>query len=138
MNMKTTFIFLACLLVLTAGDNWEPLKKKCENKAVGIASQDCKEQCGVAEPGEDCAKCVGTHKDYDYDCKNIGFASWCFRVLYWKIRKEDCKEICRVGDSLKVCGNCIRNHQDYGLPCLILWHVEPNHPPPPPGHPYDP
>ena len=122
-------------MVLTACNKWANIKKKCDNTALGIASQDCKEQCGVAEPGEDCAKCVGTHKDYDYDCKNIGFASWCVRPLYMKIRKEDCKEKCRLGDSLKVCGNCIRNHQDYGLPCLIFHHVEPNPPPPPSGQP---
>merc|ERR1712243_93025 len=137
-NMKTTFIFLACLLVLTAGykysnrhgDYYANLKKKCDNQAVGIASQDCKEQCIVAELGEDCAKCVGTHKDYDYDCKNIGFSVWCGRFLSMKIREEDCKEQCPG----EVCGNCIDNHQDYGLSCSLLHHVEANPPPPPPGH----
>ena len=133
--MKTTFIFLACLLVLTAGDNWEPLKKKCENKAVGIASQDCKEQCNVAEPGEDCAKCVGTHKDYDYDCKDNGLTLWCYQLKRKLGKEEDCKEEC-VGNYpwgmqlYPACRSCIMNHQDVGLPCLVFHHVSPNPPTP--------
>ena len=126
--MKTTFIFLACLLVLAYGYNWANIKKKCDNKAVGIASQDCKEQCNVAELGEDCAKCVGTHKDYDYDCKEIYLWGECCDI-YYQLTEEDCKEQC-VGSQLNTCKPCIMNHQDVGLTCLVLHHIEPN---PPPG-----
>ena len=44
--------------------------KKCNNKAEEIASQDCKQECNVAGPGKDCAKCIMEHKDYN-DCKEL-------------------------------------------------------------------
>merc|ERR1712212_441091 len=71
-NMKTTFIFLACLLKITGGryaPNSDNKEKDCNNKAKEISSQDCKQQCDVAELTEDCAKCIEEHKDYDRDCK---------------------------------------------------------------------
>ena len=122
MNMKTILIFLACLLVLTAGDTSPNTKKKkeCDNKAAGIALQDCKKHCSFGVTEGDCIKCVGTHRDFDYaDCTDLSVAMVCDEISL-KLKREDCKEQCELG----TCIHCIANHKDYGLPCLMAYYLD--------------
>merc|ERR1712183_518616 len=152
-NMKRTLIFLACLLGITAGRNapnsdnsdnasryghaeydkyWTNKEKLCNNKAEEISSQDCKQQCDVAELGENCVKCIGEHEDYDYDCKNVALVIWCIDRDS-RIRHEDCKKECPHEDT---CNNCITrtlHDRNGGLTCSIFKYYEANPPPPPPG-----
>merc|ERR1712183_393855 len=144
-NMKTTFIVLACLLgITTAGyinpytDFWNKKEKLCNNKAEEISSQDCKQQCDVAKFGDDCVECIGEHKDYDYDCKDFALDARCIDT-YHRIHHEDCKEECGdwyENDNEKdKCETCSRPLQDQygGLVCRISMHFESNPPSPPPG-----
>merc|ERR1719233_937188 len=103
--MKTTFIFLACLMVITVDGKYDDLadrKKQCNNKAEEIYSQDCKQQCDEAESrrvcsecliGRECAECIMEHKDYDSDCKNYSMLRRCNDILT-RIFREDCIEEC--------------------------------------------
>merc|ERR1711862_950375 len=68
-NMKSTFLILACLLVVITGDN---LEEQCDYKALEIwfSVEDCP-LCGSRTYIEkDCAKCIMEHKDYN-DCKEL-------------------------------------------------------------------
>ena len=116
MKMKTTFILLACLLVTTGAN----IRKKCNNKAEEIALQDCKQQCDAASRGEDCAKCIRKHQDYDEDCK--GMRSMKCIKHEADIAKEYCKEQCNFSAQgpdfdFTVCDTCITNHQDFDTDC---------------------
>merc|ERR1719369_2353770 len=135
--MKTTFIFLVCLLVMTAGryaydsDYWVNKEKKCNNKAEEISSQDCKQQCDVAELREDCAKCIGEHKDYDSDCKeDFDLIVQCLKTVFPDHKEEGgCREECKRDvtdgdDYYEACRICIMNHQDAGLNCRIIMGLE--------------
>ena len=136
--MKTTFILLACLLVITGAN----IVKKCNNKAEEIASQDCKQECNVVGPGEDCAKCIMEHKDYDNDCKGITFLVQCMRAdeidckgandmlkhcmkTLVEIVENDCKDQCPIQHAREKdfdpskCKTCCMSHQDLGLACLV-------------------
>merc|ERR1712183_1250502 len=153
-NMKRTLIFLACLLGITTASRygnpeydeyWANKQKErnnrqklCNNKAEEISSQDCKQQCDVAELGENCVKCIGEHKDYDYDCKDKALATWC-SVLGSRIRHEDCKKECphymENDYDEDTCINCITRtlHNEHGgLTCSFFKYFEANPPPPPP------
>merc|ERR1719228_464458 len=129
--MKTTFIFLACLLVITAGsinpntEYWVNKEKQCNNKAEEISSQDCKQQCDGAKFGDDCVECIGKHKDYDYDCKDIMLSLRCHNY-YVRYLLEDCKEEC--GFDSDTCKPCIRPLLDQhgGLICRISMHFDTN------------
>ena len=112
--MKTTLIILSCLLVIIRAN----IKKKCDNKAEEIALQDCKQQCDVATRGEDCAKCIGNHQDYDGYCK--GPASKCKKHEADIARKYCRKQCLIVSDSdfdIVACNTCITNHQDVDMDC---------------------
>merc|ERR1719233_2081916 len=112
--MKTTFIFLACLLGITAAgesilnnrypsDYWanraKSLQKDCNNKTEEISTEDCKQECKVAKPGEDCAKCIAKHKDYDFDCKGYIVDTRCLEIGY-EIFRNDCKDQCLDDSNL--------------------------------------
>merc|ERR1712179_362381 len=126
-SMKTTFIFLACMLGIATADFYDAnraksLQKDCNSKAEEISSQDCKQECNVTEPGEDCAKCIANHQDYDYDCANFMVLTRCLDI-YDKLERQDCKEQCLDSDPDSPddpCKPCIMNHKGYGLACLIF------------------
>merc|ERR1719260_70889 len=138
--MKTTFIFLACMLGIATADKndeydeyWanrylsddqanraKILQKDCNSKAKEISSQDCKQECNVTEPGEDCAKCIAKHQEYDYDCKDDMVSMRCLDI-YDKLERQDCKEQCLDSDPDSPddpCEPCIMNHKDTGLAFL--------------------
>ena len=130
-NMKTTFIFLACLLVMTTGrytHNSDNKEKDCNNKAKEISSQDCKQQCDVAELTEDCAKCIEEHKDYDRDCKIDNNLQYRCLITVFPLQKEEegCREECQWDNTkngyedVEACRTCTMNHQDAGLNCRII------------------
>merc|ERR1712215_437017 len=131
-NMKITFIFLACLLVITAGDfdpnsdYWVNKEKECNNKAAEIFSQDCKQQCDVAEFREDCAECIGEHKDFDSDCQDTNLLLRCLNIVFPLGKGEGgCIEECQLlstdNDSdFETCRTCTMNHPDAGLNCRII------------------
>merc|ERR1719228_2606784 len=101
--MKTTFIFLACMLVFTGGryapnsDNLVNKEKDCNNKAEEISSQDYKQQCDVAELTEGCAKCILDHKEYDSDCKRDNVLQYrCLITVFpYNEEQEGCTEECQ-------------------------------------------
>merc|ERR1711909_21789 len=117
-NMKTTFISLACVLVMTGAN----LRKKCNNKAEKISSQDCKQYCNVSRPAKDrdCGKCVWKHQDYDKDCQGMKLEKKCFKTEE-DIAREDCK--CTV--STPRCFTCVnnrrfKNYLESGIACEML------------------
>ena len=127
--MKTTLIFLACLLVITGAN----LREQCNNKAVEISSQDCKQQCNEnarARYPEDtwaCADCIFEHQDYEEDCKGMKLEMQCFTAED-DIALEDCKEKCDVSapseeDDGHPWLDCIRNCHDLGLGCKNLINI---------------
>ena len=86
--MKTTLIFLACVLVV----NGAKLEKNCDREAEEIFRQDCKHQCGVAEPlVDDCAMCIWKHQDYDTACKGETKTDQCWKIVADNGLKE-CQE----------------------------------------------
>ena len=137
--MKSTFLILACLLVVITGDN---LEEQCDVKALEIwfSVEDCK-QCGT-HLGKDCAKCIIEHKDYDNDCKGITFLVQCMRAdeidckgandmlkhcmkTLVEIVENDCKDQCPIQHAREKdfdpskCKTCCMSHQDLGLACLV-------------------
>merc|ERR1719153_719976 len=109
--MRTTLIFLACLLVIAGAS----IEKQCNEKAEEIAAQDCKEDCNVAKRGKDCATCIWNHKDYDKVCQGDDtIVEQCGETIDM-IYEEDCKGSCkRFGPE---CDDCILNYKDLGLAC---------------------
>merc|ERR1712055_1024476 len=124
-NMKTTFIFLACLLGITTGYYVGRIKKDCNKKAEEISAQVCSKQCDVAEQGEDCAGCIMEHKDYYKRCKGEYLIRQCQRTAQ-EIGDKDCYKQCLrdvVGkghsylSDFKKCETCIMNNQHLGKAC---------------------
>merc|ERR1712179_850705 len=112
-NMKTTFIFLACLLGITTGYYVGRIKKDCNKKAEEISAQDCSKQCDVAEP----------EKDYYKRCKGEDLGKQC-QTTADEIGNKDCFLQClrdpRRQSSLsdfRKCETCIKNNQHLGKAC---------------------
>merc|ERR1712183_309636 len=129
-NMKTTFIFLACLLVITGAN----LRKECNNKAEEISSKDCKQYCNANSPANDyfdCVNCFEKHQDYDEECKGVKLEKECFKTEE-DVARDDCKcVISTPGDS---CYNCINkrrymNYRESGLACKMLVDMGVSYPP---------
>ena len=103
-------------------DYWVNKEKECNNKAEEISSQDCKQQCDVAELREDCAKCIGEHKEYDSDCKeDMNLIVPCLETVFPPREEEgECREKCKRDVTDEACEICAMNHQDAGLNCRII------------------
>merc|ERR1711909_180349 len=79
-SMKTTFIFLACMLGIATADFYDAnraksLQKDCNSKAEEISSQDCKQDCKEQcldsdpdSPDDPCKPCIMNHKGYGLAC----------------------------------------------------------------------
>ena len=132
--MRTTLIFLSCLLVITGAN----LRRKCNNKAEKISSEDCKQYCNVISlPGYtwDCVKCVVQHQDYDKDCQGTELAQKCFKTDE-DIAKENCDN-CVFSEFCDPCETCINKGRkqdflDSGISCQMLVRMGVT---PPPDHP---
>merc|ERR1712179_155194 len=123
-NMKRSFIFLACLLgITTAGYYVGRIKKDCNKKAEEISAQACSKQCDVTDQGEDCARCIMEHKDYYKRCKGEDLGKQC-QTTADEIGNKDCFLQClrdpRRQSSLsdfRKCETCIKNNQHLGKAC---------------------
>ena len=109
--MKTTLIFLACLLVI----NGAKLEKKCDRKAEEIFRQDCKHQCGVAAPSSDCARCIWKHQDYDAACKGDTRREQCWETLMGS-RVDHCEEN-KENPDVRNCSMRFMDMKKLGLSC---------------------
>ena len=118
MDMKTSFIFLACLLAI-AGAN---IEKRCNKTAEAIATQYCKLHCHVAEPKKECAMCIWNHQHYDPACKGETLGGPCTKTSV-KIMFGDCKNKCSLEEP-EHCDACIWSHKGLGLACWTLSTVK--------------
>merc|ERR1712183_207180 len=118
-KMKTTLIFLACLLAIKGAK----LEKKCDREAEEIFRQDCKHQCGVAEPSYDCAKCIWKHRDYDEACVGETRRDQCWeafednKVVECKATKENSDEPCSKDNKCGSSCTIRRDMKKLGLSC---------------------
>merc|ERR1712183_450361 len=110
-DMKTTWIFLAFLLVM-AGASME----KCNKKTEAIAAQDCKKHCNVAKRGKDCAMCIWNH--HDPACQGNTMEKQCSKTVV-DILEGDCKKKCELDEpgNYDHCDACVISHKDLGLAC---------------------
>merc|ERR1719233_90338 len=122
--MKTTLIFLACVLAI----NGAKLEEKCDRKALEIFREDCKHQCEVAEARNfnPCAMCIWKHKDYDAACKEETRTDQCrvqSIVQECKATKPNSDESCDNNDEEECVYQCSFKLGIVGLSCEVNLEV---------------
>ena len=76
--MKTTFILLACLLVIAGAKK----KRQCIKDIVDIwRKQDCEQLCGLELMKEECMNCYLKHQDLDPVCTEDTVKKQCEKNL---------------------------------------------------------
>merc|ERR1711942_565835 len=84
-DMKTTLLFLSCLLVIS-GALFH--KDPCWHKVAKAARENCKEECDTAKPSRECGRCIINHED----CK-LGFVEKCTHEFEDKSKRERCEHL---------------------------------------------
>merc|ERR1712243_209839 len=80
--MKTTILFLACLLVVS-GVKINHDQEPCWKPVVKAARENCNQECDTAEHSIECGRCIMNHED----CK-LGFVSVCED----EVEREKCEQ----------------------------------------------
>ena len=118
MDMKTSSIFFACLLVI-GGAN---IEEWCNKKARTVVDLYCYLSCKTLK-SDLCALCIRHSRHYDQDCQGQAFVDKCSQTSV-KIMSGDCKNKCNGGNPARSrqlvkpvddCYACILNHK--GLAC---------------------
>ena len=81
--MKTSLLFLACLLVVIGA---KISITPCWRRVVKVAREDCKQECNTVNPNIECGSCIMNHGD----CK-LGFVEKCRQEFEDKSDREKCE-----------------------------------------------